>query len=80
MVLQKNNKKLGTRSFCRTFQKMHQFLGKCLKTCHFTEIHRSLLRKIEKILNKPITKFYNNDDVDTTTAELRQTKTRSISF
>ena len=47
---------------------------------HFTEIHRSLLRKIEKILNRPITKFYNSDDVNTTTAELRQTKTRPISF
>ena len=49
-------------------------------TGHFTEIHRSLLRKIEKNLNRPITKFYNSDDVNTTTAELRQTKTRPISF
>ena len=80
MVLQKKNKKQWNQKFLQNFQKMHQFLEKCLKTCHFTEIHRSLLRKIEKILNKPITKFYNSDDVDTTTADFRQTKTRSISF
>ena len=34
-------------------------------TGHVTEIHRSLQRKIEKILNRPITKFYNSDDVNT---------------
>ena len=44
----------------------------------FTKIHRSSFRKIEKILNRPITKLYNSDDVNATTAELRQTKTRSI--
>ena len=29
----------------------------------FARIHTSSLIKIEKILNKPITKFYNSDDV-----------------
>ena len=24
----------GTRSLCRTFQKTHHFLEKCIKTCH----------------------------------------------
>ena len=47
---------------------------------HFTEIHRSSLRKIEYILNRSITKFYNSDDVNTTTAELRQTNTRPTPF
>ena len=42
----------------------------------FKEIHRSSFRKIEKILNRPITKLYNSDDVNATTAELQQTKTR----
>ena len=28
----------------------------------------------------PYTKFYNSDDVNATTAELRKTKTRPISF
>ena len=49
-------------------------------TLHFTEIHRNSLRKTEYILNRTITKFYYSDDVNTTTAELRQTKTRPISF
>ena len=51
-----------------------------LTTGHFTETQKSSLRKIEHILNRTITKFYNSDDVNTTTAELRQTKTRPISF
>ena len=38
---------------------------------HFTEIHRSSLMKIEWILNRPITKFYNSDDGNSTTAEKR---------
>ena len=38
---------------------------------HFTEIHRSSLRKIEWILNRPVTKFYNSDDGNATTAEKR---------
>ena len=47
---------------------------------YFTEIHRSSLRKTEYILNRAITKFYNSDDVNATTAELRQAKTRPISL
>ena len=59
---------------------MLHFSKRLLPAVHFTEIHRSLLRKIEKNLNRPITKFYNGDDVNTTMAELRQTKARPISF
>ena len=47
---------------------------------HFTEIHKHSIKKIEKSLNKTITKFYNSDDVNATTAELRQTKTRPSYF
>ena len=50
------------------------------KLNHLTEIHRHSIRKIEKSLKKTITKFYNSDDANATTAELRQTKTRLISF
>ena len=34
--------------------------------CHiqFVRIHTSSLINIEKILNRPITKFYNSDDVN----------------
>ena len=40
----------------------------------------SSLTKIEYILNRTITKFYNSDDVNTTTAEPWQTKATPISF
>ena len=43
-------------------------------------IHASSLINIEKILNIPITKFYNGDDVNVIAAELRLTKTRATSF
>ena len=43
-------------------------------------IHTSLLIKIEKTLNRPITKFYNGDDVNVIATEIRLTKTRSTSF
>ena len=33
---------------------------------HFTEIHRGFLEKVEYILNRPITNFYNSDDVNAT--------------
>ena len=46
----------------------------------FARIHSSSLINIEKILNRPITKFYNNDDVNGIAAELRLTKTRPTSF
>ena len=39
-------------------------------------IHTSSLIKIEKILNRPINKFYNSDDVNVIAAELRLTNTR----
>ena len=40
----------------------------------------STLINIEKFLNKPITKFYNSDDVNVIAAEIRFTKTRPTSF
>ena len=46
----------------------------------FTRIHTSSLIKTEKILNRPITKFYNSDDVNVIAAELRLTKTRPASL
>ena len=46
----------------------------------FARIHTSSLTKILKILNRPITKFYNIDDVNVIAVELGLTKTRSISF
>ena len=49
--------------------------------CQIREINRSLLEKVEQILNRPIiTKFHNSDDVHTATVELRKTKTRPASF
>ena len=38
------------------------------------------LSTFQKILNRPMTKFYNRDDVNVITAELRLTKTRPTSF
>ena len=49
-------------------------------TKQFARIHTSSLIKIEKILNRPITKFYNSDDVNVIAAELRLTKTRPASL
>ena len=46
---------------------------------HFTVILRSSLEKVEQILTRPIAKFYR-DDVNATSAELRQIKTRPVSF
>ena len=46
----------------------------------FTRIHTSSLINIEKILNRPTTKFYNGDDVNMTVAELWLTKTRLASY
>ena len=41
---------------------------------HFTEIHRSLLEKVELIKNRPITTFYNIDDVNVIAAEFGKIK------
>ena len=46
----------------------------------FARIHTTSLIKIEKILDRPITKFYKSDDVNVTAAELRLTKTRPASI
>ena len=47
---------------------------------HFTLIHRSLLRTVECIFNRPITNFYNSDNVNISVTELLRTKTRPICF
>ena len=46
----------------------------------FARIHTSSLIKIEKTLNRRITKFYNGDDVNVIAAELQLTETRPTSF
>ena len=46
----------------------------------FARIHTSSLIQTEKILNRPITKFYNSYDVNMITAELRLIKTRPTSL
>ena len=46
----------------------------------FARIHTSSLIKIEKILNRPTTKFYNGDDANVIEEELRLTKTRPTSL
>ena len=51
------------------------------KECiQFARIHTSSLIKIEKILNRPITKFYNGDDVNKIAAESRLIKMRPASL
>ena len=49
-------------------------------TKQFARIHTSSLIKIETILNRPITKFYNSDDVNVIPAESRLIKTRPASL
>ena len=46
----------------------------------FARIHTSSLITTDKILNRPITKFYNGDDVNVFAAELQRTKMRQTSF
>ena len=45
---------------------------RCVISNNFAEIHRSLVRKVEKILNSSLTEFYNSDDVNSTTADVWQ--------
>ena len=49
-----------------------QFLSLLLQ---FARIHTSSLTNTERTLNRPITKFYNGDDVNVIAAELPLTKT-----
>ena len=51
-----------------------------MRVVQSARIHTSSLINIEKILNRPITKFYNSDDVNVIAEELRLTKTRPTSF
>ena len=46
----------------------------------FARIHTNSLFNIEKILNRPITKFYNDNGVNVVVAELWLTKTRPTYF
>ena len=46
----------------------------------FARIDASSLIKIENTLNRLITKFYNDNDVNVIAAELGLTKTRLTSF
>ena len=64
--------------FTRVNSECSRFSGYCIK--QFARIHTSSLINIEKILNRPITEFYNSDDVNVITAELLLTKTRPTSF
>ena len=45
-------------------------------TTELARSHTSCLINIEKIFGRPITKFYDSDDVNVITAELGLTKTR----
>ena len=47
---------------------------------HFARMQASFLINIEKILSGPITKFYNDDNVNMIAADLRPIKTRPTSF
>ena len=49
-------------------------------TFQFSRIHADSFINIEKSMNKPITKFYNADDVSVIVTKLRFTKARPISF
>ena len=46
----------------------------------FARIHTSSLINTDKILNRPITKFYNGDDANVFAAELQLTKRRPTFF
>ena len=46
----------------------------------FAWMHNSSLINIEKSLSRPVTKFYNSNNINAIAAELRRTKTRPTSF
>ena len=50
------------------------------KKIQFAKIHTVSLINTEKILNRPITKFYNSDDMNVIVVELQLTKTRLTYF
>ena len=43
-------------------------------------IHTSTFIKVERTLNRPVTKFFNGNGINVIAAELRLTKTRPTSF
>ena len=60
---------------------IHFTVGTCYFSFHFPlVIHRSYPRKVEQVLNGPVAKLYNSDNVNVTTTELRQTKATFVSF
>ena len=50
-------------------------LSLTFETLQFARIHTSSLINIGKVFNRPITEFYNSDDINVISAELRLTKT-----
>ena len=50
------------------------------KKIQFAKIHTVSLINTEKILNRPITKFYNSDGINVIVVELQLTKTRLTYF
>ena len=50
------------------------------KKIQFAKIHTVSLINTEKILNRPITKFYNSDGMNVIVVELQLTKTRLTYF
>ena len=45
---------------------------RCVISNNFADMHRSLLKKFEKVLNSSVTEFYNSDDVNATTVDILQ--------
>ena len=50
------------------------------KNIQFAKIHTVSLINTEKILNRPITKFYNSNGINVIVVELQLTKTRLTYF
>ena len=50
------------------------------KKIQFAKIHTVSLINTEKILNRPITKFYNSNGINVIVVELQLTKTRLTYF
>ena len=74
MNFPKESKPFMTTSASKRFEWPHRELN-----CGSTVITLQESIKIRwRKLNRPITKFYNSDDVNTTAAELRQTKAKPI--
>ena len=65
----------------KTWEKVFfDLLMNCNRPIQFARVHTSSLIKIDKTMNRTITKFYNGDDVNVIAAELRLTQMRPTSF